>query len=482
MTTHEVPDGLRAEGFRTRRDIGIGHLSKSGTILAAVVLTADGIIATSQPATLLVTLPVTLLVIALAASRRHGMPALSYYWAKLAWHQANRAEETRYRRLLLPHPYALDLPGVAASSTLVRAQDPTTGRTVGVVCDRTTGYMAVTTLLAPGGSLLAPTGAVQGGIRTWGAVLDQMSTDPQIKGAQVTIQITPGAGEALGDDVARRRHPDAPALAKATIDELVRTTPRATASIAPWLTITVDPSATPNPPETLPEQVAEALRVVDSVDLSGTGTDIYRRATDVDLRRLVRAAYDPAVFHARDAEFEDLPWPECGPVTADEGWTEYAHDGAVSISWVLREMPRRPIPYSLLLPLLSPGRYQRRVTLAYRVLDPHEGEQVLEREISHAQQRAEATAHVRGRERWSQREDRRRAEAAAAQAASGAQVVDWTLMVTATAPRVEDLPAVRQELDRVVKAMRGLRMRPAYGAQSAVFTAGLPIGYNPLMR
>lgn len=482
MTTHEVPTALRVEGFRARRSFGVGNLSKNATIAAAAALAADGVMGTAAPESLFVTIPVTLAIVGLAAARRHGMSALSYYWARLAWRRGSRSDTTSYRQMLLPHPFALDLPGVGASSTLIKAYDPTSGRPVGVVRDRVTGYMTVTTLLAPGGSLMAPTDAVGSSIRTWGSVLDAMATDEQVKGASVTIQITPGAGEALGDDVKLRKQASAPQLARETIDELVRTTPHATASVTPWMSVTVDPDATVNPPPELSDKVAEALRVVDSLDLSGTGTDIHRRATDVDLRRLVRSAYDPAVFEARDADFAELSWGECGPAGADDGWEEYAHDRAVSTSWVLREMPRRPIPYSVLLPLLSPGRFQRRITLAYRVLDPHEGEAVLEREISHAAQRAEATAQVKGRAKWSQKADYQRAERAAAQAASGSQVVDWTLMVTVTARDPKQLPAARQELERTVKMMRGIRMRPAFGAQSAVFAAGLPLGYNPLVK
>ncbi|MEV5774234.1 SCO6880 family protein [Streptomyces antimycoticus] len=482
MTTHEVPESLRVEGFRVRRSFGFGPLSKGATIGGALAVAVDGIIATASPATLLVTLPATAAVVGLAAARRHGMSALTYYWAKFAWRRAARSDTTAYRQMFLPHPYALDLPGVGASSALIEAHDPTTGQRVGVVHDRVTGYMTITTLLAPGGSLMAPTSAVRGTIRTWGQVLDAMSTDEQVKGASVTIQITPGAGEALSDDVKARKRADAPQLARDTIDELVRTTPHATASVAPWMSVTVDPNATVNPPRELGEKVAESLRVVDGLDLSGTGTDVFRRATATDVRRLVRSAYDPDSFNAREEHFGQLQWGECGPVAADDGWEEFAHDGGVSVSWVLREMPRRPIPYSVLLPLLSPGRYQRRVTLAYRVLSPHEGEAVLEREISNAAQRADATAQVKGRAKWSQKADFARAEKAAAQAASGAQVVDWTLMVTTTARSTADLPAARQELERAVKATKGIRMRPAYGAQGAVFAAGLPLGYNPLVK
>ncbi|EHM26036.1 putative integral membrane protein [Streptomyces sp. W007] len=482
MTVHEVPNTLRVEGFRTRRSYGFLSLSQQATFIACGVLLAEAFIALYEPLTLVVTMPVTFAVVGLTASRRHGMPALSYYRAVVAWKLAARSETTSYRAVLLPHPYALDLPGVAASSTLIKAHDPTTGRDVGVVHNRATGCMTVSTLLAPGGSLMAPTGTVRGNLRTWASVLDAMSTEDQILGASVTIQITPGAGEALGDDIKARRDPHAPALARSVVSELVRTAPHATASVSPWMSVTVDPSATATASLDLGEQVAETLRIVDALDLSGTGTDIIRRATDVDLRRLVRAAYDPDSFHARDEEIRELSWGECGPQAADDHFEEYAHDGAISVSWVLRAMPNRPIPYSTLLPLVSPGRFQRRVTLAYRVLDPREGERVLEREINSAANRAKATAQVKGRARWSQKADYAKAEKAAAQAAGGAQVVDWTLMVTVTARSAEELPAARQEVERAIKKTRSIRMRPAYGAEAAVFAAGLPVGYNPLVK
>ncbi|MYT82490.1 hypothetical protein YW3DRAFT_06782 [Streptomyces sp. MnatMP-M77] len=482
MTVHEVPNTLRVEGFRTRRSYGFLSLSQQATFIACGVLLGEAFIALYEPLTLVATMPVTIAVVALTASRRHGMPALSYYRAVVAWKLAARSETTSYRAVLLPHPYALDLPGVAASSTLIKAHDPTTGRDVGVVHNRATGCMTVSTLLAPGGSLMAPTGTVRGNLRTWASVLDAMSTEDQILGACVTIQITPGAGEALGDDIKARRDPHAPALARSVVSELVRTAPHATASVSPWMSVTVDPCATATASLDLGEQVAETLRVVDSLDLSGTGTDIIRRATDVDLRRLVRAAYDPDSFHARDEEIRELSWGECGPQAADDHFEEYAHDGAISVSWVLRAMPSRPIPYSTLLPLVSPGRFQRRVTLAYRVLDPREGERVLEREINSAANRATATAQVKGRARWSQKADYAKAEKAAAQAAGGAQVADWTLMVTVTARNAEELPAARQEVERAIKVTRSIRMRAAYGAQAAVFAAGLPVGYNPLVK
>ncbi|MGP3636607.1 SCO6880 family protein [Streptomyces sp. 24-1644] len=81
-----------------------------------------------------------------------------------------------------------------------------------------------------------------------------------------------------------------------------------------------------------------------------------------------------------------------------------------------------------------------------------------------------------------QKADYVKAEKAAAQAAVGAQVVDWTLMVTVTARSAAELPAARQEVERAIKATRSIRMRPAFGAQAAVFATGPPAGYNPLVK
>ncbi|WP_424216688.1 SCO6880 family protein (plasmid) [Streptomyces sp. BI20] len=506
MTLDTSSPPLHVEGFRARHSYGVAGLSKSGTLVTVGALSLAAFLCTVVPSSLFLTLPVILVGVALANTRLHGMSALAYHLAAHRWRRASHAEETSFRRVLLPFPDALELPGPAAATTLLRAHDPITGRSVGVVHDRRTGHMSLTTLLAPAGSLTAPLLTVENQVRGWAGVLDGMAGDPRVKGASVTIQITPGAGEALADDVALRADPDAPPLARALLEELVRTTPRATASVVPWLTVTVDPrpasglsaedaaSLSPSRERVrggaersgdveLFDKVAEALRTVDAIDLSGTGTDVLRRADDLDLRRLVRCAYDPApaTLAAPDAAFRELSWGECGPQAAEDGFTEYVHDGAVSQSWVLREMPHRPVPYSVLLPLLSPGRYQRRVTLLYRVLDPLAGQAVLEREIAHAENRAHTTVHLKGRPTWAQRADQRRAELAAAQAARGAQVVDWTLIVTATADSAEALSSARQEVERAVAATRGIRLRPAFGAQAATFAAGLPLGCHPLV-
>lgn len=136
MTTHEVPDGLRVEGFRMRQSFGYGGLSRTGTILAVLVLLFDGLLGTRAPATLLVTIPVTLFVALLAVTRRHGMPLLSYGWARFSWRRAEHSDAAHFRRVLLPHPPALDLPGVGASSSLIKAYDPSAGAHVGVVHNR----------------------------------------------------------------------------------------------------------------------------------------------------------------------------------------------------------------------------------------------------------------------------------------------------------------------------------------------------------
>ena len=177
-------------------------------MVAALVLMADGLIATQAPLSLLVSLPLTGAVLALAAARRHGMSALAYYWAKLAWRRASRFEATAYRRMLLPHPYALDLPGVGASSTLIKAHDPTTGSTVGVVHDRIDGVHDDQHAAGP---RRQPDGPHRGGAEQPAHLVVRAGRDehgrPGEGRVSVTIQITPGAGEALGDDVKARQGP-----------------------------------------------------------------------------------------------------------------------------------------------------------------------------------------------------------------------------------------------------------------------------------
>ncbi|WP_406300040.1 hypothetical protein OG948_33270 [Embleya sp. NBC_00888] len=468
-------------GWRRSRTLGVAHLNGVQTVICVGAVMVPVFLASFVGlATLLVSLPIAALVGGLAVWQRHGMPLLSLATARVRWKLAASRGETTYRGLYLRHPLALNPPGVLAPTMLVSAQDET-GAAVGLVWNQATGRFAGSLLLAPGGALLADRGQVNTNVTSWGETLAALSSEESVEAATVTLQVTPSSGAALTDHVRDRLDRNAPKLARDTIGELVTTAPRTSAQLAAWLTLVVDPSRAPDRATTPAEGAAEALRRLGSVDLGGAGADVLRRATATDLMRLVRGAFSPADMDAPQSQIAELTWDQTGPVAAEEDWTEYRHDGAVSVSWVLREAPRKSVTYDVLLPLLAPGKYPRRITLGYRVLPTEEAAAIVEREINASDAREQYNRRTRRSTTRRERADAQAADRAANQEAYGAGMTQWTITITTTVTDPADLPAAKREVEQAAKRAGGLRFRYAYGAQGASFTAGLPVGVHPLV-
>ncbi|WP_329151259.1 hypothetical protein OG275_38125 (plasmid) [Streptomyces niveus] len=470
-------------GWRRSRTLGIGSLSTGqtvivvGAMLAPIALVNMG----GGLSSLTVTVPVALAVIALAVWQRHGMPLMSYVIGLGRWKMADLRGETSYRSLFLPAPESLDLPGVAAATKLIRADTGDGRGPVGLVWNQRTGHMTATLLLSPAGALLASNPDVRRNVSSWGDVLANLADEDTVEAASVTLQITPSSGAALSEHVRGRMDPAAPRLAKDALHELVGAAPRASAQLTAWMSLVVDPNRAGDKPNGPAEAAAVTLGALDGVDLAGSGADVLRRASDRDVKRLVRSAFSPGDSDAPPAQIDELVWHEVGPVAAYDGRTVYEHDGYLSMSWVLREAPRKPVPYDALLKLLAPGQFTRRVTLAYRVLPTEEAAAVVEREVNASDARAEYRARTKRSATRRERVDAEHAERTAGEEAVGAGMVQWSLYVTTTVEQESDLPAARREVDKAAKSSGGLRFRPAFHGQAAALVVGLPLGINPLL-
>ncbi len=470
-------------GWRRSRSMGIGMLNttQTGIVVGCVLLPllAGNTLGWS---TLPVTAPIAVVVTILACWQVHGMPLLDLAAARFRWQIASFRGETSFRGQFLQHPKALDLPGVAAPTALLRVEDsagPRAGR-AGLVWNQATGKMAASYLLASNGALLANRAQVDSNVMAWGNAIAGLANEAAVDAATLTLQITPSTGAAMADHVLGRMDKAAPALATATARELVASAPRASSSLAAWFTLVVSPGRGADKPTSPAEAAAETLRTLDGVDLLGAGADVVRRCTDTDILRLVLGAFRPADADAPESEMRSLTWDEAGPVAAEDGWTTYHHDSAVSMSYVLREAPRKPITYDVLLPLLSPGQYPRRVTLGYRVLSTPEAAGVVERELNASDAREQYRRRSQRTTTRRERADAAAAERTAEEEAYGAGLVQWTISITVTVPEGGDIKGAQREIDTAARRSGGLRFRPAFGGQAAAFVYGLPVGIHPL--
>ncbi|MGQ0843868.1 MAG: SCO6880 family protein [Sporichthyaceae bacterium] len=470
-------------GWRRTRGLGLGSLdtrSSGAVILLVAVLTAATAVGGVRAGAML--LPVVVPTLAVLLWRYDGVPLLDHLIARDRYRRAAGRGETTYRgSVLLPWPKAGNLPGVLAPTELLDVEIPGRAR-CGMVWDRRTGLMSVTLLLSSAGTLLSDRDTADGYVSSWGSLLASFADVPAIRWAAVTVETTPDAGNSLRRDMDARIDPDAPEWARAVMADLVEAAPAGAARVSTRLTLTVDPTMCGERIVELSDGVAATLRVLECLNTAGSGVEVLRAAGAADLARMVRAAFDPSSRQVGTEDWErivDTPlWGLAGPAGAKEEPDRYVHDGAVSVSWAMLEAPRQRVAANVLLRLLAPGRFARRVTLLYRVLDREEAGSLLQKERTAVEARAAYRVRTKRDETARERKDRVMAHGAAEEEAAGAGLVQFSMFVTATVADPEDLPAARAEVEHAAGASR-VKLRLCHYGQAAAFAVGLPAGVYP---
>lgn len=466
-------------GWRRSRAVGLGKLDPRQTVV--VTLSAMLPMIALMLGQMLITVLLGfagLVASVLVVAQHNGVILLDAALAWVRWQLADQRQQTTFRgQFLAEVPRSHDLPGILAPTTLLDAEIPGRGRG-GIVWHRRSGVMAATLLLSPGGALLADRAVVDRQVAAWGQLLAALGDDPQIRSAALTVELTPDPGTRMADHVTGRLDPNAPDLAAQVLRQIVGTAPYASAQVSTRLTLALTPGKGSGRQTGVPEAAAEVLRTLDALQIGGAGADVLRMASADDLGGIVRRAFDPASGSAPRSAFNALMWGECGPVSCEDLPDYYEHDGAYSTSYVMAEAPRQQVGHEVLLPLLSPGRYARRVTVFYRALSREQAGTLLEREVNAAAAREEYRRRTKRDATARDTADATRAARAAAEEAMGAGLIQFSLAVTVTAPDLASLGEARAELEKAA-GMSRLRLRLARHAQSAAFMAGLPVGIYP---
>jgi hypothetical protein len=382
--------------------------------------------------------------------------------------------------VLTDHPRGSELPGVLAPLVPLDTDDGRGGRQA-LVWDRREGTLAAVLRCAPVGLDLAETSMADEWVAGWGGWLADLGHHRLVRHVAVTVSSTPG-GVGTAGYLASRVHPDAPEAARRTMAELLAQAPAA-AETSTTVTITMDPDRAVPRADDLLSRVAEVTRWLPGLEagLAGCGAAVLDRESVSDLTARVRAAFDPAARHeiaAEDGADRLHEWAEAAPIGTSEGWGEYRHDSGTSVSWALLEAPRQAVTSRVLVPLLTPGPFARRVTWAYLPYPADAAAGHAEREVSAGQVRRGWAARARRDESSRERDDRERAEQAAREEAEGAGLGRFTLYVTTTVTDPELVGAAVADVEQRAAAAR-LRLRRLWGAQAAGFAATLGLGIDP---
>src|SRR5690606_25845529 len=133
-------------------------------------------------------------------------------------------------------------------------------------------------------------------------------------------------------------------------------------------------------------------------------------------------------------------------------------------TWAMTQAPRGNVQSRILSRLLAPHRdiARKRVTLLYRPVDAARAAAIVEADLRAAEFRLTATNKPAARDSMAARQ----AAATAGEEASGAGLVQFGMLVTATVTDLDKAPDARAAIDNL-GAIARLRLRPVYGSQDS---------------
>ncbi|TFC01491.1 hypothetical protein E3O42_10275 [Cryobacterium adonitolivorans] len=372
------------------------------------------------------------------------------------------------------------LPGLAAQSRLSEHLD-SYQRPFALLSVPSSGDFTVIIGTEPDGAALVDQEQVDGWVADWGHWLANLGDEAGIVAAAVTIETAPDTGTRLRGEVTTNIDPEAPAYARAMLNEVVATYPSGSASVRAYVSVTFSAAARANGRRRDADEMARELaaRLPGLTQgLSATGAGAARPLSAQELCEVIRIAYDPEVATLIDdahaaGESTGLRWPDVGPSGHQSNWDSYQHDSAVSVTWQMTEAPRGIVQANILTRFLAPHRdiARKRVTWLYRPIDAGRAAAIVQADVRAASFNESANDRPSARAVMGTRA----ALATAAEEASGAGLVNFGMLATATVMDVERLADARAAMDNMSSTAR-LRLRVVTGGQDSAFAAALPLG------
>ncbi|GMA33654.1 SCO6880 family protein [Litorihabitans aurantiacus] len=464
--------------------LGLGMVATFGLLIALVFMVVLMTI-TNLLVGLAFGLAIAVVTVVLSLRDRHGLSIGNRLAQRFSFAYTRASRANLYRSGPLGRtPWGThQLPGVAATTQLSEHED-SYGRPFALIHAPKVKTFTVVLASDPDGGALVDQDTVDFRVAAWGDWLAGLADEPGLVGAAVTVESAPETGQRLAQAVQGRMDSNAPTYSRAVLEEVVQDYPSGSSTVRAYVSLTFQSDAmvlgrTLNPEEMGRELATRLPGLTSSLGLTGAGACLP--ATAAELCEVVQVAYNPVVARYFDearaeGEVPDISWSEVGPSAHESAWGHYRHDSAVSVTWSMTGAPRGVVQSSILRSLLSPHRdiARKRVTMLYQPIDAARAARMVERDESNSVFAATAARRTTHRQAHAVQS----ARATAAEEASGAGLVGFGMLVTATVTEPEKLPAAKAAVEHLGGAAR-LQLRPVYGSQHAAFAFALPLGLVP---
>ncbi|RGE19106.1 hypothetical protein D1J51_13300 [Leucobacter sp. wl10] len=447
-------------------------------MMLAVIVT----IAANLLAGFVVMAVVGLLLLMTALRDKHGQSTLARITTRIGWMRTRRKRHHLYRSGPLGRADwgTVQLPGLAAGSRLTEWHD-SYQRPFALIHLPSSADYTVVLVTDPDGSSLVDEEQIDIWVAEWGMWLAHVGDEPGLEAASVTIETAPDTGLRLRRQVQDRMQEGTPAFSRQLLHGIVDAYPSGSAVVRAYVALTFSAAARAGGRKRSADEMGRELaaRIPGlTQSLGATGAGAARPLSAQEMCEVIRIAYDPAAAILIDeanmaGEPPEIPWPEVGPAAHQAAWGSYRHDSAVSVSWMMSTAPRGNVPSNILMRLLAPHRdiARKRVTLLYRPIDPGRAAAIVDADARAASFNLTSTDRPNAHNLASVRA----ALATAEEEASGAGLVNFGILVTATVTDVDRVSDARAAVDNLSATAR-LRLRPVYGSQDSAFAAALPLG------
>jgi hypothetical protein len=481
-----------------------GLSAQRAAMLGGGVLLAIWPLAISHIRSGLVTLPLALVLTILAFARIAGRTVDEWAVAFMSFEIIRLRGQNRFlsgafapRKTGTDEP-KMDLPGILAPLTILEAE-PGNGGPIAVVhhqLDRT--FTAVARVHFPGIGLVDSSRRDQR-VTSWGELLNSQCTEgnPIIR-IQALQRLVPESGAALERWHTDHVTTDAPSAAVEITESLLSTATLATSQREAYLAITMDAARAAGPIKAAGGGNAGAatvlLRHLRALTSSIASADLQVECwlNPRELAEVLRTSFDPhssrmlaerkaaataAAFQGREVSFEAGVDPVAAGPAAAESWRgRYEHDGALSVTYAVRNWPKNKVYSTALAPLLGEGKYRRAFSLHIEPLGPR----AAEREVMQERTAREVAVSMRNKTGQivpeHERQALRRAEVQDSERAAGHGLLRYTAYCTVTVTDPADLDDACAALEADANQGR-IEVQRMWFAQDIGFAvSALPVG------
>ncbi|MFD4268151.1 SCO6880 family protein [Rhodococcus sp. NPDC058481] len=374
------------------------------------------------------------------------------------------------------------LPGVLAETELYEGLD-SHNRSFGMIHMPSQDCYTVVLEARPQGNENFDQETIDQAVGNFAQLLTAAGETSDIAALVSVTETVPDTGIELYETVSQNTRTDAPTLAREAMYQLATGLTQGGVRLAARIAITFV-AKTPERKKDPSEQAVEIARRLPGFTAAAARAGMPATPMDAeDVMAFVRRSYDPATQPNVErgqfsGESTGLEWADCGPRTTDEKPGQYYHDGAVSVTWEMREAPKSAVTERVLLRLLEPNSELpiKRVAVMYRPHSAADGADLVDQDFRDATSAlhsgtgiASAKARIEVQTTAQARDEQAR----------GHGLVRFGILITVTEPAGKSNVPRIDALVRDLATQARLSIRRSHCWQAGAFATSLGVGVIP---